>query len=63
MLKETIEEAKKDEVELETLRAKQQKTGTYRPEARKPGAQGNETSEIVAYAEKRKAEREAKKNK
>ena len=63
MLKETIEEAKKDEVELETLRAKQQKTGTYRPEARKPGAQGGDISEIVAYAEKRKAEREAKKNK
>ena len=63
MLKETIEEAEKDEAELETLRAKQKATGTYRPENRKPGAQGIETSEIIAYAEKKKAEREAKRNK
>ena len=63
MLKETIEEAEKDEAELEALRAKQQKTGSYRPESRKPGAQGAEVSEITAYAQKRKAEREAKRNK
>ena len=63
LLKETLEGAEADEKELATLRAKQQKTGTYKPENRAPGKNVDEKSDIIAYAEKRKAERDAKKNK
>ena len=63
LLKETMEAAEADEKELETLRAKQQNAGKFKPENRTPGKNVDEKSDIVAWAEKRKADREAKKNK
>lgn len=63
MLKDTLTAAEEDAKELEVLRAKAKATGQYVPAGRAGGKQGaDEVSEVINYAARKKAERDARRN-